>query len=75
MALGADKAIYVNSKLRHDTLLQPLIVAKILRSLVERDKYDLVILGKQSVDDDFNQTGQMLAGLLDWPQATFASKI
>lgn len=56
-------------------MLQPLIVAKILKHFVERDNYDLVLLGKQAVDDDFNQTGQMLAGLLDWPQATFASKI
>lgn len=61
--------------MRHDSLLQPLIVAKILQHIVNRDKYDLVLLGKQAVDDDFNQTGQMLAGLLNWPQATFASKI
>lgn len=73
--MGADKAIYVNTELRHDTLLQPLVVAKVLKYFVHRDKYDIVILGKQAVDDDFNQTGQMLAGLLDWPQATFASKI
>ena len=73
--MGADKAIYVNTDLRHDTLLQPLVVAKILKHFVDREKYDLVLLGKQAVDDDFNQTGQMLAGLLDWPQATFASKI
>ena len=75
LAVGADKAIYVNTKLRHDTLLQPLIVAKILSYFVQRDNYDLVLLGKQAVDDDFNQTGQMLAGLLNWPQATFSSKI
>lgn len=75
MALGADKAIYVNTELRHDTLLQPLVVAKILQYFVKRDNYDLVLLGKQAIDDDFNQTGQMLAGLLDWPQVTFASKI
>ena len=75
LALGADKAIYVNTDLRHDTLLQPLVVAKTLKYFVNRDKYDLILLGKQAVDDDFNQTGQMLAGLLDWPQATYASKI
>lgn len=51
------------------------MVAKILKHIVQRDNYDLVLLGKQAIDDDFNQTGQMLAGLLDWPQATFASKI
>ena len=55
--------------------MQPLVIAKILKHIVQRDNYDLVLLGKQSIDDDFNQTGQMLAGLLDWPQATFASKI
>jgi electron transfer flavoprotein beta subunit len=68
--------------LRHDTNLQPLIVAKTLQYFVNRDKYDIVLLGKQcnplykvAVDDDFNQTGQLLAGLLKWPQATFVSKI
>ena len=75
MALGADKAIYVNTDLRHDTALQPIIVAQTLKYFVEREKIDLVILGKQSVDDDCNQTGQLLAGMLNWPQATFASKV
>jgi len=51
------------------------LVAKILKKFVERDNYGLVFLGKQSIDDDFNQTGQMLAGLLGWPQATFISKL
>ncbi len=51
------------------------MVAKILKKFVERDNYGLVFLGKQSIDDDFNQTGQMLAGLLGWPQATFISKL
>jgi len=55
--------------------LQPLAVAKLLKSIVEREKPGLVILGKQAIDDDSNQTGQMLAALLGWPQATFASKI
>lgn len=75
LAIGADKAIYVNTDLRHDSALQPIIVAQALKHFVEREKIDLVILGKQSVDDDCNQTGQILAGLLGWAQATFASKI
>ena len=52
-----------------------MLVAKILKSFVERDNYNIVFLGKQSIDDDFNQTGQILAGLLKWPQATFISKL
>jgi electron transfer flavoprotein beta subunit len=71
LALGADRAILVES----DGELQPLAVAKLLRALVAEEKPDLVILGKQAIDDDANQTGQMLAALLDWPQATFASKV
>ncbi len=71
MAIGADRGILVQS----DTELQPLAVAKLLAVLVEREAPQLVILGKQAIDDDANQTGQMLAALLDWPQATFASKV
>ena len=71
LALGADRAILVQA----DTELQPLAVAKLLRAVVEKESPGLVILGKQAIDDDANQTGQMLAALLDWPQATFASKI
>jgi electron transfer flavoprotein beta subunit len=71
LAIGADRAILVES----DAELQPLAVAKLLKSLVEREKPSLVILGKQAIDDDSNQTGQMLAALLGWPQATFASKL
>ena len=71
LALGADRAILVDT----DADLQPLAVAKLLRALVAEEKPDLVILGKQAIDDDANQTGQMLAALLDWPQATFASKV
>ncbi len=71
MAIGADRGILVQS----DTELQPLAVAKLLAGLVEREAPQLVILGKQAIDDDANQTGQMLAALLDWPQATFASKV
>src|SRR5436189_2618277 len=71
LALGADRAIFVQT----DVELQPLAVAKLLRAIVDRESPQLVILGKQAIDDDANQTGQMLAALLDWPQATFASKI
>jgi electron transfer flavoprotein beta subunit len=71
LAMGADRGILVKT----DTDTQPLTVAKILRALVAEEKPDLVILGKQAIDDDCNQTGQMLAALLDWPQATFAAKI
>ena len=71
MAIGADRAILVES----DADLQPLAVAKLLKALVEKEAPQLVILGKQAIDDDANQTGQMLAALLGWPQATFASKV
>jgi electron transfer flavoprotein beta subunit len=71
LALGADRAILVHT----DVELQPLAVAKLLRAIVDRESPQLVILGKQAIDDDANQTGQMLAALLDWPQATFASKV
>jgi electron transfer flavoprotein beta subunit len=71
MAMGADRGILVEE----DSILEPLSVAKLLKSVVEKEKRNLVILGKQSIDDDANQTGQMLAGLLNWPQATSASKV
>ncbi|MCS6809978.1 MAG: electron transfer flavoprotein subunit beta/FixA family protein [Tepidimonas sp.] len=71
MAIGADRAILVET----DVELQPLAVAKLLKALVDKEAPQLVILGKQAIDDDANQTGQMLAALLDWPQATFASKV
>lgn len=71
LAMGADRGIHVKT----DDELQPLAVAKLLKALVERESPDLVILGKQAIDDDSNQTGQMLAALLDWPQGTFASGI
>lgn len=71
MAIGADRGILVET----DVKLEPLAVAKLLKALVEKEQPGLVILGKQAIDDDANQTGQMLAALLDWPQATFASKI
>ncbi len=71
MAIGADRAILVET----DVELQPLAVAKLLKALVDKEAPQLVVLGKQAIDDDCNQTGQMLAALLDWPQATFASKL
>jgi electron transfer flavoprotein beta subunit len=71
LAIGADRAILVET----DAELQPLAVAKLLKALVKKEQPGLVILGKQAIDDDCNQTGQMLAALLGWPQATFASKV
>ncbi|WPB55879.1 electron transfer flavoprotein subunit beta/FixA family protein [Xylophilus sp. GOD-11R] len=71
LAIGADRAILVQT----DVELQPLAVAKILKALVDKEQPSLVILGKQAIDDDSNQTGQMLAALCDLPQATFASKV
>ena len=71
LALGADRAILVET----DTELQPLAVAKLLRALAQKENPQLMILGKQAIDDDCNQTGQMLAALLGWSQATFASKL
>jgi electron transfer flavoprotein beta subunit len=70
-AMGADRGILVLS----DAELQPLAVAKILKAIIDEEKPDLVILGKQAIDDDSNQTGQMLAALLGWAQGTFASKL
>src|SRR3546814_4581758 len=66
LAIGADRAALVQT----DVELQPLAVAKLLKAIVDKEKPDLVILGKQAIDDDANQTGQMLASLLYWPQAT-----
>jgi electron transfer flavoprotein beta subunit len=71
MAIGADRAILVETSEE----LQPLAVAKLLKALVDREQPGLIILGKQAIDDDCNQTGQMLAALADLPQATFASKV
>ena len=71
MAMGADRGILIET----DVELQPLAVAKLLKAVVDKEAPQLVILGKQAIDDDANQTGQMLAALLDWPQATFASKV
>jgi electron transfer flavoprotein beta subunit len=71
LAMGADRAILVKT----DGLVEPLAVAKILKALVAKESPELVILGKQAIDDDSNQTGQMLAALLDWPQGTFAFRL
>jgi len=71
LALGADRAILVETSVD----LQPLAVAKLLKAIVAKESPQLVIMGKQAIDDDNNQTGQMLAALLGWPQATFASKV
>jgi electron transfer flavoprotein beta subunit len=69
--MGADRGIHVLT----DAELQPLAVAKLLKAIIVKESVQLVILGKQAIDDDCNQTGQMLAALLGWPQATFASKL
>ena len=71
LAMGADRGIHVNT----DAELQPLAVAKLLTAVIEEERPGLVILGKQAIDDDSNQTGQMTAALLGWPQATFASRL
>ena len=71
LAMGADRAVLVLS----DDALEPLAVARVLKKLVETEKPDVVVMGKQAIDDDSNCTGQMLAELLGWPQATFASKV
>ena len=75
MAMGADRSIHVEVNTEKDGDLEPLGVAKLLKAIVEKEDRNLVILGKQSIDDDSMQTGQMLAGLLGWPQATSASKV
>ncbi len=71
LAVGVDRGIHVKA----DGIIEPLAVAKILKKIVDKEKPDLVFMGKQAIDDDCNQTGQMLAALLNWPQATFVSKI
>src|SRR5512144_3025136 len=71
LAMGADRGVLVQT----DAELQPLAVAKLLKAVVAKEQPGLVVLGKQAIDDDANQTGQMLAALLDWPQAVFASKV
>jgi len=71
LAVGVDRGIHVKA----NGIIEPIAVAKILQKIVDKEKPDLVFMGKQAIDDDCNQTGQMLSALLNWPQATFASKI
>jgi electron transfer flavoprotein beta subunit len=71
LAVGADRGIHVKA----EGVIEPIAVSKILQKIIDKEKPDLVFMGKQAIDDDCNQTGQMLSALLDWPQATFASKI
>ena len=71
LAVGADRGIHIKA----DGIIEPLAVAKILKKIIDKEKPDLVFMGKQAIDDDCNQTGQMLAAILGWPQGTFASKI
>jgi electron transfer flavoprotein beta subunit len=71
LAMGADRAILVKT----DVAVEPLTIAKLLQKVAEKESPEIIILGKQAIDDDSNQTGQMLAGLLGWPQGTFASKL
>ena len=71
LAVGVDRGIHIKA----DGIVEPIAVAKILQKIVDKEKPDLVFMGKQAIDDDCNQTGQMLSALLNWPQATFASKI
>ncbi|MCW5747538.1 MAG: electron transfer flavoprotein subunit beta/FixA family protein [Alphaproteobacteria bacterium] len=71
LAMGADRGIHVNT----DTELQPLAVAKLMKAVADKEQPGLIIVGKQAIDDDSNQTGQMLAALLGWPQGTFANKL
>jgi electron transfer flavoprotein beta subunit len=76
LAMGCDRAIHVQTDLRTDYMqLQPLAVAQLFQKIVEKESCDLVLLGKQAIDSDCGQTGPMLAGLLGWPQVTFASKL
>jgi electron transfer flavoprotein beta subunit len=73
--LGADSGIHIQTDVRIDMDLQPLAVAKVFAKIMTDKKFDLAILGKQSIDDDYNQTGQILASILGIPSATFSSKI
>jgi len=75
LAMGADRAIHLKTQMRTDQELQPLAVAKLLRQVVEKEQPSVVLVGKQAIDDDSNQTGAMLAGMLGWPQAGSASKV
>lgn len=75
LAKGADKAIHVEVDDKAEQTIEPLHVAKVLAKIAKDEKFDAVFVGKQAIDDDANQTGQLIAGILDWPQATYASKV
>ncbi|KAL6922665.1 hypothetical protein ACHAP8_009252 [Fusarium lateritium] len=75
MAMGADRAIHINVPEEQAESMEPLVVARLLQAVAQKEKSNLVLMGKQAIDNDFGQTGQLLAGLLNWPQATQASKI
>ena len=75
LAIGADRAIHIQTDVRTDNDLQPLAVSKILKHFAEKEKIDLILVGKQSIDGDNCQTGPMVAGLLGWSQATFISSV
>lgn len=75
LALGADDAYHILTELPVDTGISSLTVCRVLKHFIEKEKFDLVILGKQSIDTDFNHTGQMLSGMLNWPLCTFASEV
>ncbi|CAF1613218.1 unnamed protein product, partial [Adineta ricciae] len=75
LALGADRAIHVEVAGKDYETLQPLAISKLIAAVAKKENVDLVLLGKLAIDDDSNQTGQMVAGLLSWPQAVFASKV
>ncbi len=75
MAIGADRGILITTEKATDTEIEPLMVAKALKEIIAKENPDLVIMGKQAIDDDSNQTGQMLAALLEWGQGSFASKV
>jgi electron transfer flavoprotein beta subunit len=73
--MGADRGIHVLTDMPIDQDLQPLAVAKIFKAIIDKEKFDLALLGKQAIDDDYVQTGQILASIMGWPSATFSSKI
>ena len=75
LAMGADKGIHVMTDAKIDQELQPLAVAKVFKAVIERHNFELALLGKQAIDDDYVQTGQILASVMNWPSATFSSQI
>lgn len=75
LAMGADRAVHFVTEDRIDMQIQPLLVSRVIKYLALKEKINMILMGKQSIDDDYNQTGQLAAALLGWPQATFASKI